>query len=77
MAKGIVIYYSRTGNTKAMAETIAEAMNEAHLPTQGPTSSRIGQETHGLKIRSGPTGSTPSMSYTTLEAAQAPAKAGR
>ena len=77
MAKGIVIYYSRTGNTEAMAETITEAMNEAHLPTQGPTSSRISQETHGLKTCSGPTGASPSMSYTTLEAGQAPAKGGR
>jgi len=63
MAKGIVIYYSRTGNTKAMAETIAEAMNKAHLPTQGPTSSRIGQETHGLKIRSGPTAAPVDVLY--------------
>jgi len=34
MAKGIVIYYSRSGNTKEMAEIIAEAMNEADLPTE-------------------------------------------
>jgi NAD(P)H dehydrogenase (quinone) len=33
MAKGIVVYYSRTGNTKEMAEIIAEAMNDAGLPT--------------------------------------------
>lgn len=33
MAKGIVIYYSRTGNTKEMAQIIAEAMNEAGLQT--------------------------------------------
>ncbi len=33
MAKGIVIYYSRSGNTKEMAEIIAKAMNEAGLPT--------------------------------------------
>ncbi len=33
MAKGIVVYYSRSGNTKAMAEIIAEAMNKAGLPT--------------------------------------------
>ena len=33
MAKGIVVYYSRSGNTKAMAEIIAEAMNEAGLKT--------------------------------------------
>jgi NAD(P)H dehydrogenase (quinone) len=34
MAKGIVIYYSRSGNTKEMAQIIAEAMNEADLPTE-------------------------------------------
>ncbi len=33
MAKGIVIYYSRSGNTKEMAEIIAKAMNEAGLKT--------------------------------------------
>ena len=33
MANGIVIYYSRSGNTKEMAELIARAMNEAELPT--------------------------------------------
>jgi NAD(P)H dehydrogenase (quinone) len=32
MPKGIVIYYSRSGNTKEMAEIIAEAMNEDGLP---------------------------------------------
>jgi NAD(P)H dehydrogenase (quinone) len=34
MAKGIVIYYSRSGNTKQMAEIIAKAMNKAGLPTE-------------------------------------------
>ncbi|UCC23761.1 MAG: NAD(P)H-dependent oxidoreductase [Planctomycetota bacterium] len=34
MAKGIVIYYSRSGNTKEMAQIIAEAMNKADLPTE-------------------------------------------
>ncbi len=34
MAKGIVIYYSRSGNTKEMAEIIAKAMNEADLSTE-------------------------------------------
>lgn len=33
MAKGIVVYYSRSGNTKAMAELIAEAMNKGGLAT--------------------------------------------
>lgn len=34
MAKGIVIYYSKSGNTKRMAEIIATAMNDAELPTE-------------------------------------------
>ena len=34
MAKGIVIYHSRSGNTKQMAEIIAEAMNNAGLKTE-------------------------------------------
>jgi NAD(P)H dehydrogenase (quinone) len=34
MAKGIVIYYSRSGNTKEMAEIIAKSMNEAGLKTE-------------------------------------------
>ncbi len=34
MANGLVIYYSRSGNTKQMAKTIADAMNEANLPTK-------------------------------------------
>jgi len=34
MAKGIVIYYSRSGNTKQMAEIIAKSMNDAGLPTE-------------------------------------------
>lgn len=33
MAKGIVVYYSRTGNTQEMAEIIAKAMNDAGLQT--------------------------------------------
>jgi NAD(P)H dehydrogenase (quinone) len=33
MAKGIVIYYSRSGNTKRMAEMIAQAMVDAGLVT--------------------------------------------
>ena len=33
MAKAIVVYYSRTGNTKQMAETIAKEMNQAALAT--------------------------------------------
>ena len=34
MEKGLVIYYSRSGNTKQMAEIIAGAMDEAGLPTK-------------------------------------------
>ncbi len=34
MAKAIVIYHSRSGNTQKMAEIIAEVMNEAGLPTE-------------------------------------------
>ena len=34
MAKGIVIYYSRSGNTKEMAEIIAKAMNDTDLKTE-------------------------------------------
>ena len=34
MAKAIVVYYSRSGNTKKMAEIIAKAMNESDLPTE-------------------------------------------
>lgn len=34
MANGLVIYYSRSGNTRQMAETIAEAMKNAGLPTK-------------------------------------------
>lgn len=34
MPRGLVIYYSKSGNTKAMAATIAESMNNAGLPTK-------------------------------------------
>jgi len=34
MAKAIVIYYSRSGNTKEMAEIIAKSMNESGLKTE-------------------------------------------
>lgn len=34
MAKGIVVYYSRSGNTREMAEIIAEAMNASGLSTE-------------------------------------------
>jgi NAD(P)H dehydrogenase (quinone) len=44
MAKGIVIYYSRSGNTKEMAEIIAAAMNEADLPTECKSVSEVKAE---------------------------------
>jgi NAD(P)H dehydrogenase (quinone) len=34
MAKGIVIYYSRSGNTQEMAEIVAKSMNDAGLKTE-------------------------------------------
>ncbi len=34
MATGIVIYHSRSGNTKEMGETIAVAMNALDVPTE-------------------------------------------
>ena len=34
MASGLVLYYSRSGNTKLMAEAMAQAMNEAGLATK-------------------------------------------
>jgi len=34
MAKGIVVYYSKSGNTKQMAELVAGAMNEEGLATE-------------------------------------------
>ncbi|MBM4028188.1 MAG: flavodoxin family protein [Planctomycetes bacterium] len=34
MAKGIVVFYSRSGNTKEMAEVIAKAMNDSGVSTE-------------------------------------------
>ena len=34
MAKGLVLYYSRSGNTKAMANAIADAMEKCGLSTK-------------------------------------------
>ena len=34
MAKAIVVYYSRSGNTKKMAEIIAKSMNDSSLSTE-------------------------------------------
>lgn len=44
MAKGIVIYYSRSGNTKVMAEIIAKAMNDSDLPTECKSVSDVSPE---------------------------------
>jgi NAD(P)H dehydrogenase (quinone) len=33
MAKGLVVYFSKTGNTKKMAEIISNSMNDNELPT--------------------------------------------
>jgi len=41
MGKAIVVYYSKTGNTKKMAEIIATAMNEADLPTKCQSVSNV------------------------------------
>lgn len=41
MPKGIVIYYSRTGNTEEMAQIIAKAMNETDLPTECKSISEV------------------------------------
>ena len=34
MARGVVVYYSRSGNTQVMAEVIAQAMNDSELSTE-------------------------------------------
>jgi NAD(P)H dehydrogenase (quinone) len=34
MASGLVLYYSRSGNTKTMAKAIADAMDKAGVPTK-------------------------------------------
>jgi len=44
MAKGIVVYYSRSGNTKEMAQIIAEAMNQAELPTDCKPAEKVKAE---------------------------------
>ena len=44
MAKAIVIYYSRSGNTKKMAEIISKAMNESNLQTECKSVSDITSE---------------------------------
>jgi NAD(P)H dehydrogenase (quinone) len=42
MAKGIVIYYSRSGNTKRMADMIAQAMIDAGLLTDCKSVDKVG-----------------------------------
>lgn len=44
MAKGIVIYYSRSGNTRQMAQLIAESMNQAGLRTDCKSVSEVRAE---------------------------------
>jgi len=44
MAKGIVIYYSRSGNTKEMAEIIAKSMNESGLKTECKSAEKVKAE---------------------------------
>jgi NAD(P)H dehydrogenase (quinone) len=44
MAKGIVIYYSRSGNTKAMAEIIADSMNDGGVETESKSVEKIKAE---------------------------------
>ncbi|MCU0915327.1 MAG: flavodoxin family protein [Planctomycetes bacterium] len=41
MAKGIVIYYSRSGNTQEMGEIIAKAMNASGLSTECKSVDRV------------------------------------
>ena len=41
MPKGIVLYYSRSGNTKEMAEAIAGAMNGAGLNTECKSADKV------------------------------------
>ena len=41
MAKGLVIYYSRSGNTQKMAETICKAMNDEGLPSDCKSVSEV------------------------------------
>jgi NAD(P)H dehydrogenase (quinone) len=44
MATGIVVYYSRSGNTQKMAEIIAKAMNDAGLKTGCKPVGEVGLE---------------------------------
>ena len=41
MAKGIVVYYSRSGNTKQMAQMIAKSMNDSGLATECKSVSEV------------------------------------
>lgn len=44
MASGLVLYYSRSGNTKAMAKAIADAMNSAGVSTACKSVSEVATE---------------------------------
>jgi NAD(P)H dehydrogenase (quinone) len=44
MAKGLVVYYSRTGNTRQMADIITDAMNKAGLSTECKSVDKTGVE---------------------------------
>jgi len=41
MANGLVVYYSRSGNTKTMAKAIAEAMGKAGVPTKCKSATEV------------------------------------
>lgn len=44
MASGLVLYYSRSGNTKAMAKAIVDAMNSAGVSTACKSVSEVATE---------------------------------
>lgn len=50
MAKGIVIYYSRSGNTETMAKLIAKGMNDEGLPTDCKSVDKVKASTGHLTV---------------------------
>lgn len=44
MAKGLVVYYSRSGNTEEMARVVAKGMNDAGLITKCQTAEKTSTE---------------------------------
>jgi NAD(P)H dehydrogenase (quinone) len=44
MAKAIVVYYSRSGNTEEMAKVIAKSMNDAQLATECKSVDKVSAE---------------------------------